>query len=115
MSGKHHKVDFFELPTTDIAAAKAFYGTAFGWTFVDYGEEYADIQGAGLSGGLARTDTPPPRGGAMVILYSDDLARSEQQVVAAGATITAHHEFPGGRRFQFLDPSGNEIAIWTKA
>lgn len=115
MSDKHHRVDFFELPTTDIPAAKAFYAAAFGWSFVDYGDEYADIQGAGLAGGLARTTTAPTRGGAMVILYSDDLEASEKQVVAAGATITTRHEFPGGRRFQFLDPSGNEVAIWTKA
>jgi hypothetical protein len=111
----HHHVDFFELPVVDLPAAKAFYAAAFGWTFVDYGPEYADVQGAGLSGGLRKVDAAPPRGGAMVILYSDDLAASERAVTAAGATITERHEFPGGRRFQFLDPSGNELAVWTKA
>ena len=58
--------------------------------------------------------TPPPRGGALVILYSEDLAASERAVTATGATVTEHHEFPGGRRFQFLDPSGNELGVWTE-
>ena len=111
----HHHVDFFELPVVDVERAKAFYAAAFGWTFVDYGPEYADVQGAGLSGGLRKASAAPPRGGSMVILYSDDLAASERAVTAAGATVTERHEFPGGRRFQFLDPSGNELAVWTKA
>ncbi len=111
----HHKIDFMELPVTDMDVAKRFYGGCFGWTFIDYGPEYADLQGAGLSGGLRLQKEAPTRGGALVILYSDDLAASEQLVTAAGATITERHEFPGGKRFQFLDPSGNELAIWTKA
>ena len=111
---QHHKVDFFELPVTDLAAAKAFYAAAFGWAYIDYGPDYADVQGAGLSGGLRATTTPPTRAGAMVIIYSDDLAASERAVVAAGAPITERHEFPGGRRFQVLDPAGNELAVWTK-
>ncbi len=115
MSDKHHRVDFFELPTTDITRAKTFYAKAFGWTFVDYGPDYADIQGAGLSGGLRAVSERPPVGGALVILYSDDLEASEKAVVDAGATITERHEFPGGRRFHFADPSGNDLAIWTKA
>lgn len=115
MADRHHKVDFFELNVTDMDAAKAFYTKAFGWQYQDYGPEYADIQGAGLSGGLALVGTAPVRGGALVILYSDDLDASERAVVEAGGRITTRHEFPGGRRFQFLDPAGNELAIWTKA
>lgn len=113
MNERHHRVDFFELPVVDLEAAKAFYGKAFGWTFVDYGPEYADVKGAGLSGGLHKVDAAPPRGGALVILYSNDLAASEAAVTAAGGTIGARHEFPGGRRFHFIDPTGNELAIWT--
>src|SRR4029079_12698159 len=97
----------------DVDAAKAFYAKAFGWTFVDFGPSYADIQGAGLSGGLRKVDARPRRWGALVILYSNDLVASEAAVTAAGATIGERHEFPGGRRFHFLDPSGNELAIWT--
>jgi hypothetical protein len=111
----HHRVDFFEIPALDLAASKAFYAAAFGFTFVDYGPDYADVQGAGLSGGLRKVDAAPPRGGTMIILYSDDLGASERAVTAAGAAVLERHEFPGGRRFHFLDPAGNELAIWTKA
>ena len=113
MSERHHRFDFIELPVTDIARAKAFYAAAFGWSFVDYGPDYADIQGAGVSGGLRKTDQAPPRGGTLVVLYSNDLAASEVAVKAAGAAITEHHEFPVGKRFQCLDPSGNELGVWT--
>ncbi|MBK7583862.1 MAG: VOC family protein [Myxococcales bacterium] len=113
MASHHHHIDFIELPVTDITRAKAFYSEVFGWSFVDYGPEYADIQAAGVSGGLRASSTPPTRGGALVILYSTDLAASEAAVVAAGATVTSHHEFPGGKRFQFLDPAGNELGVWT--
>jgi hypothetical protein len=110
----HHHFDFIELPTVDLPAAKAFYGAAFGWTFVDYGDDYADIVGAGVRGGLRKVDARPPRGGALVVLSSNDLAASEAAVTKAGATITERHEFPGGKRFQFLDPSGNELGVWTE-
>ncbi len=115
MPSHHHTIDFIELPASDMSAAKAFYTAAFGWTYEDYGPEYADIQGAKVSGGLRLDPQKPPRGGSLVILYSEDLEASERAVVAAGGTITARHDFPGGRRFQFLDPSGNELGVWTKA
>lgn len=110
----HHTVNYFEIPVLDMAGAKAFYGAAFGWTFKDWGADYADIQGAGLAGGLRLVQTPPATGGALVILYSEDLEASERAVTAANATIVARHEFPGGRRFHFVDPSGCELAVWTK-
>ena len=110
----HHTVDFFEIPVLEMAGAKAFYSAAFGWSFRDWGADYADIQGAGLAGGLRLVTAPPMTGGPLVILYSDDLAASERAVAAAGATIVAHHEFPGGKRFHFVDPSGCELAVWSK-
>ena len=109
------KIDYIELPASDFAAMKAFYGTAFGWTFEDWGPDYMAFSNAGLEGGFRRSETAPPRGGALVVLYSDDLAQAEAAVSDAGGTVTEHHEFPGGRRFHFTDPSGNELAIWTKA
>ncbi len=110
----HHTVDFFEIPVLDMAGSKAFYSAAFGWSYTDYGPDYADIQGAGLAGGLRLVTAPPTTGGPLVILYSNDLAQSELAVTAAGATIVARHEFPGGKRFHFVDPSGCELAVWTK-
>jgi predicted enzyme related to lactoylglutathione lyase len=114
MPRSHHTVDFFEIPVIEMAGAKAFYAAAFGWSFKDWGDDYADIQGAGLPGGLRLVKTAPVAGGPLVIIYSDDLAQSERAVTAAGATIVARHEFPGGRRFHFVDPGGCELAVWTK-
>jgi len=107
------KINYVELPVLDFSAAKAFYGTAFGWTFEDWGPTYTAFSNAGLEGGFRKTDTPPPRGGTLVILKADDLEAAEQAVVDAGGEITERHEFPGGRRFHFTDPSGNELAVWT--
>lgn len=109
------KIDYVELPATDLAAMKAFYGAAFGWTFEDWGPEYMAFSNAGLEGGFRKTDAAPPRGGALVILHADDLAVAEKAVADAGGEIIERHEFPGGRRFHFADPSGNELAVWTKA
>ena len=111
----HHAIDYIELTQTDLEAAKAFYTKAFGWSLNDYGPEYAGIQGEGddEQGGL-RSDSElrPP----LVILYSDDLEASVEAVTAAGGTIVDPISgFPGGRRFQFADPAGNVLAVWTKA
>ena len=112
----HHAIDYIELTVTDIAAAKAFYAAAFGWSFTDYGPDYAGIQGMGRStemGGFARGE-PAAGAGPLVVLYSHDLEATLQSVEAAGATIvTPPFTFPGGRRFHFADPSGNVLAVWT--
>ncbi len=94
---------------------KTFYGEVFGWSFEDYGLTYVAIHGAGVEGGFdADTDKKPTRDGALIILYSDDLDESEAAIKAAGGGITrAQFDFPGGRRFHFTDPSGNELAVWT--
>ncbi len=108
------KIDFIELAAPDLEAAKKFYGAAFGWTFTDYGGRYTDFAGAGISGGF-NPQRKPSRDGSLVILYADDLEAAERAVVAAGGEIGAHHEFPGGKRFHFVDPLGNELGVWTKA
>lgn len=94
---------------------KTFYGGVFDWTFEDYGPRYVAIHGAGVEGGFdADTDKKPTRDGALIILYSDNLDASEAAIVGAGGSITlAQFDFPGGRRFHFMDPSGNELAVWT--
>jgi hypothetical protein len=112
---RHHTFDFIELPTIDMQASQAFYAAAFGWKFQDWGDDYADIAEAGLAGGLRKVDAIGTRGGTLAIIYSKDLEASERAVIAAGGQITEKHEFPGGRRFQFIDPCGLELAVWTKA
>ncbi len=108
------KIDYVELPVTDFAQAKTFYGSAFDWAFEDWGDDYVAFSESGLEGGFRKAEAPPPRGGALVILYADDLEAAETAVESAGGHIVERHEFPGGRRFHFTDPSGNELAVWTK-
>lgn len=108
-------IDYIELPSTNMAAMKSFYGAAFGWTFQDWGPDYVSFSNAGLEGGFRGVDTAPPRGGTMVILFAEDLDEAERAVTGAGGKILERHEFPGGRRFQFADPTGNELAVWTRS
>ena len=110
----HHGIDYIEIGALDVAAAKRFYSAALGWTFTDYGEDYAGIQGDGREpGGLCKTEEVV-RGGALIVLYSEDFNASFSSVGAAGGKIVKPpFEFPGGRQFHFTDPSGNEIALWS--
>jgi len=112
----HHQIDYIELTVRDLAETKRFYTDAFGWSFNDYGPEYAGIRGGeGELGGLRRTDELR-LGGPLIILYSDDLEASLAAVTSAGGTVTQDpFSFPGGRRFHFTDPSGNELAVWSEA
>jgi predicted enzyme related to lactoylglutathione lyase len=112
---EHHTIDYIEFSVTDMAAAKAFYGAAFGWEFNDYGPDYAGIRrGDGEAGGL-RQDASVQRGGPLVVLFSEDLDATAAKVREAGGRITKEpFSFPGGRRFHFEDPSGNELAVWSE-
>jgi uncharacterized protein len=113
-SHTHHAIDYVEITVTDLEAAKEFYATAFGWALVDYGPDYAGIQGDGREVGGLRRDAEVRRGGPLVILYSEDLEQSADAVTAAGGTIVEPiYSFPGGRRFHFADPAGNELAVWS--
>lgn len=113
----HHAIDYVELSVTDMAAAQRFYATAFGWRFTDYGPEYAGFTTPGMSreaGGMT-VSAQVTRGGPLVILFSTDLEASLRAVKEAGGRITTEpFEFPGGRRFHFADPSGNELAVWSE-
>lgn len=110
-SDRNLRLDYIEFAVADIAASKAFYGAAFGWTFTDYGPDYCEFDDGRMKGGFIH-GAPRP-GGALIVLYADDLAQAQGRVEAAGAKIVASHEFPGGRRFHFIDPDGYELAVWS--
>lgn len=113
-SGADNRIDYVELNVADIERSKAFYGTAFGWTFTDYGPTYCEFADGRLTGGFTTAGTPSP-GGPLVILYANDLAATQRRVEAAGGRIAKPiFSFPGGRRFHFLDPDGYELAVWSK-
>jgi uncharacterized protein len=111
----HHGINYIEFAVTDMAQAKRFYEAAFDWKFNDYGPGYAGIQKEGGEAGGLRLDSEVSTGGPLVILYSNDLDTSLARVRKAGGRITKEpFTFPGGRRFQFEDPSGNELAVWSE-
>ena len=107
------RLDYVELPGADIPASKRFYAEAFGWRFTDYGPDYVAFDAEKIGGGLTVERKVSGTSGPLVIFYTDNLEEMEARVRAAGAEIGARHEFPGGRRFHFFDPNGNEMAIWT--
>jgi predicted enzyme related to lactoylglutathione lyase len=112
----HHSIDYIEFTVTDLATAKAFYASAFGWTFNDYGPGYAGIVGDGREAGGFRQDANVRSGGPLIVLYSRDLATTLRSVREAGGRIVKEpFDFPGGRRFHFADPAGNELAVWSDA
>ena len=112
---EHHAIDYIEITVTDVAAAKRFYGAAFDWTFNDYGPDYAGINGTEREvGGFAKGEVTARRAARGAVLEATRRPRS-RGVREAGGTLTKEpFEFPGGRRFQFLDPSGNELAVWSE-
>lgn len=107
------RIDYIEWPATDLGETKRFYSDAFGWTFTDYGPEYTSFEDGRLSGGFFRADAAS-RGGPLVVIFAADLEATEARVRGAGAAIVKPaYAFPGGRRFHFADPSGNEVAVWS--
>lgn len=111
-------IDYVELPSRDLEATKRFFADAFGWSFVDFGPDYAVIENAGLNGGFFASDRAATTedGSVLVVLYAADLADARARVEAAGGRVVRDvFSFPGGRRFHFADPSGNEYAVWTEA
>lgn len=111
----HHTIDYVEINVVDLATTQSFYTAAFGWEFNDYGPQYAGIrwvEGEGEVGGL-NAMRAPVRGGPLVLLWSGDLDASLAAVTSAGGEVVeGPYDFPGGRRFHFTDPSGNELGVW---
>jgi predicted enzyme related to lactoylglutathione lyase len=115
MESTHHTISYIELAADDLEASKAFYASAFGWSFTDYGPTYAGIRSAagdGEVGGLNTGNDGGP-GGALVLLVSDDVDASLAAVEAAGGrVVTPIESYPGGRRFTFADPAGTVLGVF---
>ena len=104
-------IDYVELPGKNLGEIKRFYAAAFGWRFVDYGPAYIAVEGAGLDGGFNAHEEATAK--PLVILYAEDVEAMQAEVEAAGGRILKPvYSFPGGRRFHFADPAGNELAVW---
>lgn len=111
------KIDYVELPATDLSATRTFFTDVFGWEFTEYGPDYVAFSNAGLDGGFFRAEqyARTQQGSALVVLYAHDLEACLTAVEQAGGRIIQPiFEFPGGRRFHFTEPSGNELAVWSE-
>ena len=109
-------INYIEFAADDLSAIKTFYNKAFNWTFTDYGPEYVAFENAGIAGGFyyAKAHSNADKGAALVVLHTQNLEMCLKTVIACGGTIkTEIFSFPGGRRFHFLDPCQNELAVWS--
>ncbi len=115
-NSQHEKLNYVEFAAKDLKATSDFFNNAFSWDFTWYGDDYVSFSNEGLDGGFykANLQTREDEGGALLIFYSNDLEGSMRKVEKAGGKITkAIFSFPGGRRFHFHEPSGNEFAVWS--
>jgi len=113
----HDKINYIEFPARNLVDTKTFFIKAFAWIFQDYGPEYTSFSNAGIAGGFfkAELSANTENGSALIVLYSNDLESTYSKVVDAGGTIVKEiFSFPGGRRFHFTEPSGNEFAVWSE-
>jgi predicted enzyme related to lactoylglutathione lyase len=111
----NNSVFYVEFPAIDLGATKQFYQKAFGWTFEDYGPAYIAFEDGQLAGGFYQAEGPAPHG-LLVVLWGDDLKASQLAVEQAGGVITKPiFDYPGGRRFHFTDPNGNELSVCGEA
>lgn len=110
---KHEQVQYIEFLSKDILQAKKFYTECFGWKFTDYGKDYTSFEGDYVDGGF--TTGKPVKGTILIVLYSEDIEESKNKVIGAGGVIVKDiFSFPGGKRFQFIDLDGYELAVWSE-
>ena len=113
----HNQIDLVEFPASDAAAlraARSFYERAFGWGFTDYGE-YLDTSDSGMVAGINAVADDKQQKMPLVVVFVDDLEAARERVTDAGGTLLHDiYSFPGGRRFHFIDPAGNEFAVWSE-
>ena len=113
---ENDKINYVEFPAVDIPATKQFFTHAFGWSFEDYGPDYTAFSNQGLDGGFFKSEQKAlaENGSALIVFYSSNLEATLKKVVESGGVISKEvFSFPGGRRFHFIEPSGNEMAVWS--
>ena len=109
----NNQIDYIEFKAKDLKKIKEFYSACFDWSFTDYGPDYTSFTDGRLNGGFEKTKKSISNG-ALVVLYQEDLESAKMKIIEAGGIISMDiFSFPGGRRFHFKDPSGNELAVWS--
>lgn len=114
MDLKNNHINYIEFKAKDLDKVKAFYHTTFEWEFTDYGPNYTAFSKSGIEGGFEKTTSKIIQG-ALVVLYHTNLELVKHKIIQAGGEISKDiFSFPGGCRFHFIDPSGNELAVWSE-
>ncbi|MBR9804982.1 VOC family protein [bacterium] len=113
---QHEKLNYVEFPSKKIDASKQFFAAVFAWSFTDYGPDYAAFEQQGIDGGFYRSDmtSSSSQGAPLLVFYSEDLEQTLEKVLQHGGKLSKPiFHFPGGRRFHFVEPGGNELAVWS--
>jgi uncharacterized protein len=109
------EITMVEYPSSTAAGSAQFLTDVFGWTATTYGPQYTDVSGGGIAVGFQADPAGQPAGPLLVIEVAD-LAEARSRLEAAGGVVTREpFDFPGGSRFHFREPGGNELAVWTPA
>lgn len=109
----NNHIDYIEFKAKDLGVTKDFYTNLFGWKFTDYGPTYCSFTESGIAGGFELTEGGIANG-VLIVLYHEDLGFLKSNIQKNGGKIVKDiFSFPGGRRFHFKDPSGNELAVWS--
>jgi hypothetical protein len=114
---EHESINYIEYPAVDLVATKRFFERVFDWQFVDYGADYSAFSESGLDGGFYRSvlASTTARGSGLMVFYSANIKRTQTKIEQHGGKVNkALFNFPGGRRFHFIEPSGNEFAVWSE-
>jgi len=113
---EHEKINYVEFPSKDLEITKSFFASVFGWSFKDYGPEYTSFSNENINGGFFKSELTAltENGSALIVFYSKELENTQAKIESAGGSIIKPiFSFPGGRRFHFSDPNGNEYAVWS--
>lgn len=116
MQNEHEKINYLEFPSKNLIITKQFFNTVFGWSFTDYGSEYTAFFNQGLNGGFYKSDLNMSleNGSALIVFYSKNLEQTQSKIERSGGLISKPiFSFPGGQRFHFSEPNGNEYAVWS--
>lgn len=105
-----NRPNFIELPTQDLTASQTFFENVFGMDMTGFGPTYACTLTGDVDIGL-QADAFEATKAPLPVIQVENLESTLSAVNATGARVTKPiFSFPGGRRFHFIEPGGNELA-----
>lgn len=114
---EHEKINYVEFPSKNLEETKRFFTQVFGWSFQNCGPDYIAFSNEGINGGFYKSDlsSSTRNGASLIVFYSNSIKATQDKVEKAGGVILKPtFAFPGGFRFHFSEPNGNEYAVWSE-